>query len=547
MAYRPVVLVVLDGWGLAPPGPGNAVETARTPTFDTLTQRWPHGRLLTSGADVGLPAGQFGNSEVGHLNIGAGFVVVQDLARIDTAIEGGIFARNPVLCGALAAARDRGSALHIAGLVGDGGVHAHDRHLEALLAMAADAAVTTRIHAFTDGRDTAPQSALGFVRDLEATIAGLGSGPLVRIASVCGRYFAMDRDSRWDRTARAWAAIVDGQGERASSAAAAIEAAYQAGITDEFVPPTVIVGADGAPLGTVRDGDVVIMANYRSDRMRQLLAAFTEPGFDGFPRRMPADLHVVTMTAFRDGQRAAIAFPGVDVEQPLARVIAEAGLLQFHTAETEKYAHVTWFLNGGREAPFPGETRLLVPSPRVATYDQAPAMSAAEVAGGLVARLEGGHDAFAVVNFANADMVGHTGNMAATVAAVEAADAALGRVVLAALSAGGVAVVTADHGNAEQMIDPATGGPHTAHTTNPVPIVVAGAAEVQAVSDGRLADVAPTVLDLLGLAPAPAMTGRSLLVRGRLAGAVTGSQGIIRRSRATGEAPAGRLADGMDA
>lgn len=508
----PVLLAILDGWGLAPPGEGNAVALADTPVYDALVARGPCARLRTSGPDVGLPEGQFGNSEVGHLNLGAGFVVRQDLSRIDAAIAEGALADNPVLVSAMDRARDGGGTLHVAGLLGRGGVHSHDRHLIALVELAAARGVERlRWHAFTDGRDTPPDSAPGFLADVEDALERIGLG---RLATLSGRYYAMDRDHRWERTEKAWAALVEGRGRAAPSGQAALRAAYAAGETDEFVTPTVIQDAEGGPEGLIEDGDVLLFSNFRSDRVRQLLAAFTEPDFEGFARRRPRDLCVLTMTQVEEGQRADIAFPPTDVERPLARVLSEAGLRQFHTAETEKYAHVTWFFNGGREAPFPGESRRLVPSPRVATYDLRPEMSAEAVTEGLIARIRAGEDAFLLVNYANADMVGHTGDLDAAIRACEVVDACLGRVLAAVEAAGGAALVTADHGNAERMIDPATGAPHTAHTDNPVPLLLVGGPPGARLRDGRLADVAPTVLDLLGLAPPPAMTGRSLLERG---------------------------------
>ncbi|MEO8083466.1 MAG: 2,3-bisphosphoglycerate-independent phosphoglycerate mutase [Ardenticatenales bacterium] len=515
---HPVALVILDGWGIAPPGPGNAVTLARTPTMDALLATYPHAQLSASGLDVGLPEGQMGNSEVGHLNLGAGFVVLQDLTRLDAAARSGAFGDNATITAAFADARARSVAVHFVGLLGDGGVHANAAHLTALLHAAHDAGVARAwVHGFTDGRDSAPKSALGFVRAAEASFTRAGAG---RFATIGGRYFGMDRDQRWDRTALAWRAIVDGEGVTAPSAEAAVRAAYDAGTTDEFIPPTVLVDADGRPLARIADGDVVVLFNFRADRMRQLLAALTDPSFVGFERRMPEGLDVVTLTAYADGQRAAVAFPAADVGRPLAQAVSAAGLRQFHAAETEKYAHVTYFLNGGREAPFEGEERLLVPSPKVATYDLQPSMSAPALCDGLVARIDAGLDDLIVVNFANPDMVGHTGVIPAAVAAVETADLCLGRVVEALLRRGGAALITADHGNAEVMIDPVTGEPHTAHTTNPVPIVLVGAAfagggDAQSgrqLTDGRLADVAPTLLALLGLTPPASMTGRNLIV-----------------------------------
>ncbi len=508
---RPLALIILDGWGLAPAAADNAVDQAHTPVFDRILAECPHATLRTSGRDVGLPVGQMGNSEVGHLNLGAGFVVEQDLVRISREIEEGSFYENPALVAACQHARGRGTALHLLGLVGDGGVHAHARHLTALLELARRQGLEqVYVHAFTDGRDTAPESGLGFMTALMANMERVGVGT---VATISGRYYAMDRDRRWDRTALAWAAMMDGAGESASEPLPAIQASYDAGVTDEFILPTVLRRPDGGPVATVGAGDAVVCFNFRADRMRQLLAALTEPDFDGFPCQRPADLHVVTFTEYVRAQRAAVAFPARDVSWPLARVLAEHGLRQLHAAETEKYAHVTYFFNGGREAPFEGEDRLLVPSPQVATYDLAPAMSAEGLTEALVARILDRDYDFIVVNYANPDMVGHTGDLAASVAAVETVDRCLGQILAALAEVGGAAIVTSDHGNAEMKRDPVTGGPHTAHTLNPVPFVLVGGTYGAGVtvSDGRLCDVAPTILTLLDL-PVPAdMTGRVLV------------------------------------
>jgi 2,3-bisphosphoglycerate-independent phosphoglycerate mutase len=528
-SVRPVALIVLDGWGLAPPGPGNAVALAETPTFDRIMAEYPHGTLTTSGRSVGLPDGQMGNSEVGHLNLGAGFVVDQELTRLFKAIDDGTFYNNGALRGAVEHALARGTALHLLGLVGEGGVHAHTRHLLAVVEIARRAGLgRVFLHAFTDGRDTAPDSGLGYVRDVVTAMDAQGVG---RIATVSGRYYAMDRDRRWERTARAWAAIVDGHGATAPDAGCAIERSYAAGVSDEFIVPTVITGADDAPVATVSDGDAVVMFNFRADRMRQFLGALTDPALDAFERAVPRDLHVVTMTAYVRDQAAAVAFRSLDVEWPLARVLSERGLRQYHTAETEKYAHVTYFFNGGREAPFPGEDRVLVPSPKVPTYDLQPEMSAETVTDRLVERIGTGTDDFLVVNYANPDMVGHTGDIAAAVRAVGTVDACLGRVLAALDAAGGVALVTADHGNAEVMVDPVTGRPHTAHTLDRVPLVVVGrpfrrtAGRTWTVTEGLLSDVAPTVLALMGI-PAPAsMTGRCLLSESGAGSAPPGGDG----------------------
>jgi len=517
---RKAALVILDGWGLSDRREGNAVALAATPVFDRLWSGYAHGRLQASGRDVGLPEGQFGNSEVGHLNLGAGFVVEQDIVRIDRAIEEGRLESNPALRSAVTGARERGAALHLIGLIGEGGVHAHSRHLDALLAMAAQLGPErVCVHAITDGRDGAPDAAESAIQGLQARLAELGVG---RIATVGGRYFAMDRDRRWERTAKAWSAIVHGQAPRFDSALAALRAAYDSGTTDEFVEPAVIAPSGDRDGCRPSDGDAVVLFNFRADRMRQLLSALTEPDFDGFDRgRRPADIDVVTLTEYRRDQRARSAFPPRAVEHPIARVISDAGLEQFHAAETEKYAHVTYFFNGGREEPFEGEGRLLVPSPSVATYDLQPEMSAEPLTDGVVERLGRGRDAFLIINYANPDMVGHTGNLAAAVSAVETVDRCLGRLIEALRVAGMPAIVTADHGNCEQMIDPDTGGPHTAHTHNPVPVIAVEFERPAAggrLGEGRLADIAPTLLSMLGLPAPDAMTGTPLCFERRRAG-----------------------------
>jgi 2,3-bisphosphoglycerate-independent phosphoglycerate mutase len=508
-----VVLIVMDGWGLGPDYEWNAVRRARTPVFDRLWADYPHTQLTASGEAVGLPAGQMGNSEVGHLNLGAGFIVYQWITFIDKEIAEGRFFRNAALLGAMAAAKRPGAKLHLLGLIGDGGVHASGAHLAALLQLARDQQVPeVYVHAFLDGRDTPPQSGLEFMRQLEATMARLGVG---RVATVSGRYYAMDRDRRWERLEKAYNALVLGEGRRAPSATAAIEASYAAGITDEFVLPAVIA-QDGRPTATIDDGDAVIFFNFRADRARQLSRALLLPDFSGFTRRKtPARLHYVTMTRYEDDLPAIVAYPPRDVAEPMAAVVAAHGRRQFHTAETEKYPHVTYFFNGGRETPFAGEERLLVPSPKVATYDLQPEMSAGPVTDALVERIGRGVDDFIIVNYANGDMVGHTGVFAAAVKAIETVDACVGRVVAATLARGGALLVTADHGNADEMVDRVTGAPHTAHTTNPVPLILVGETyrEARLRDGGILADVAPTLLDLMGLPKAPAMDRQSLIER----------------------------------
>jgi len=511
----PVVLVILDGWGIGQDEPGNAVLRAATPVMDYLWETYPHATLRTSGEDVGLPAGQMGNSEVGHTNLGAGFVVYQWLTRLDRAIAGGEFAANPVLNQAIDRILDNGRALHLVGLVSDGGVHSHLRHLEALLRLAAAKGVPADrvvVHVITDGRDTAPTAGAVYVAQLQQAMADAGVG---RIGTVSGRYYAMDRDRRWERTRLAYDAMVNGLGPIAASAGEAIAAAYAAGITDEFIIPTVTAEDAGA---RIKSQDSVIFFNFRADRGRQLSEALVNEPFTGWERgqRLPG-LHLVTLARYEESLPAAVAFPPMDVLHPLARVISEAGMTQLHAAETEKYPHVTFFFNGGREEPYAGEERVLIPSPKVATYDLQPEMSAPQLTDAVVAAIESGTFHFVIVNFANGDMVGHTGVLPAAIQAVETVDAALGRVLAATLEQGGAALVTADHGNAEEMIDRLTGGPMTAHTTNPVPVVLAAPEDTPLRhatlrTDGRLAGVAPTVLHLLGVPVPPDMTEPSLLL-----------------------------------
>ena len=481
--------MILDGWGCAPPGPGNAVELAKTPVFDRLWREYPHTTLEASGPAVGLPPGQMGNSEVGHLTIGSGRVLFQDLMRVNRAIEDGSFFEIPALVGAFERAREEGTAVHLLGLVSYGGVHSHIDHLRALLRLADQQRMTHRtwVHAFTDGRDVSPTSA---VRDLAEL-------PEERLATVVGRYYAMDRDQRWDRTDRALSALIRGEGVTSAAVVTEVQRQYDAGVTDEFLEPIVV---DGRP--RIRPGDSVIFFNFRPDRARQLTERLLESGFD-----------VTTMTRYRDDFTAPVAFEEQEVGDTVAEVLADQGLRQLHAAETEKYAHVTYFFNGGREDAWPGEDRILVPSPRdVPSYDHKPEMSAREVAERFCAALADGGYAFAVVNFANPDMVGHTGSIPAATAAVEAVDECLGRVVDAVERAGGVSLVTADHGNAEQLLQADGVSPHTAHTTNPVPLVFTKKG-VELADGGELSDLAPTALDLLRLAKPLQMSGKSLVRR----------------------------------
>ena len=499
-------MVVLDGFGLRDAREANAIRLARTPTLDRLFARYPWSKLDASGLAVGLPAGQMGNSEVGHLNIGAGRVVYQDLVRITRAIESGEFFANAALVGACDAAKAAGGRLHVMGLCSDGGVHSTLAHGLAVIDFAKRRGVPAIAHAFLDGRDTPPRSAAPHLRALAAAAP---------VATVSGRYFAMDRDQRWDRVELAWRAIVHGEGGRAPDAAAALDAAYARGESDEFVRPMVIeaAGVDGR----VRDGDAVVFTNFRADRARQMTRAFAQDDFDGFPREggRPRLSAFVCMTEYDRTFGLPVAFPPQALRHTLGEVVAEAGLSQLRTAETEKYAHVTYFFNGGREAPLPGEERTLVASDRkVATYDEAPEMSAPGVTRVVVDALRGGAHAFVLANFANPDMVGHTGKLEPAIRAVECVDRCLGEIARAAAGVNVATLVTADHGNCELMVDPATGQPHTAHTLEPVPLIAVDEALVGArLRPGRLCDVAPTALDVMGLSVPHEMEGRSLLDR----------------------------------
>jgi 2,3-bisphosphoglycerate-independent phosphoglycerate mutase len=510
----PVVLVILDGWGLEPSGPGNAISQAQTPVFDRLWKDYPTTTLKTCGRDVGLPPGQMGNSEVGHLNLGAGFVVFQSITRIDLAIENGEFFRNAILTAAMQRASEGGRTLHLMGLVSDGGVHSHIDHIDPLLRMAETHGVDdVAIHAILDGRDTSPTGGAAYLTRVLEMIEQHGRG---RIASIIGRYYAMDRDKRWERTRKAYDLLVFGEGEIAQNPIAAVQRHYDNEITDEFMTPISIREPD-APPTTIDDGDVVIFFNFRADRARQITQALIGPPIDGldFPDQ-PQDLMYVSMTEYADYLHTSIAFPAIDVVFPVARIISDAGLRQFHTAETEKYAHVTYFFNGGREEPFPGEDRKMTPSPKVATYDLQPEMSAPGVGQATVDAVESGQYAFVIVNFANCDMVGHTGVIPAAVTATETVDTQLGRIVEATTRQGGTVLITADHGNAEEMLVDHTDKPMTAHTTNPVPFILVAPDATRfrhaTLRDGgRLADVAPTVLDLLGIALPAEMTGITLI------------------------------------
>ncbi|MBI1178913.1 MAG: 2,3-bisphosphoglycerate-independent phosphoglycerate mutase [Alphaproteobacteria bacterium] len=502
---KPAVLCILDGWGWRAERENNAFLLAQTPNLDRLFATEPHALLNTSGEAVGLPAGQMGNSEVGHMNLGGGRVLVQDLPRIDVAIEKGALAANPLLTDSIARVKASGGAFHVMGLLSPGGVHSHQDHMVALARIISEAGVTVVLHGFLDGRDTPPSSARGFVAQVEEAVAPLSG---VRFGTVAGRFYAMDRDKRWDRVEKAYAALVRAEGERAATADAAIAASYEAGVTDEFALPAVIGDYPG-----MRDGDGLLMANFRADRAREILTALVDPAFDGFDRhplvRFAAVAGMVEYSAALAPMVPAL-FPPEQVDNTLGEVVARAGLKQLRIAETEKYAHVTFFFNGGAEAVFENEDRILVPSPKVATYDLKPEMSAAEVTDRLVEAIGTGRYDLIVVNYANPDMVGHTGVLPAAIKAMEAVDQSIGRLDRAVRARGGVLLITADHGNLELMTDPRSGEPFTQHTTFQVPVLLANAPAGTALHDGALADVAPTMLALMGLPQPAEMTGRPL-------------------------------------
>ncbi len=500
----PVVLIVLDGWGFRPGREGNAIELGNTPTWHRLWERAPRTLLEASGLAVGLPEGQIGNSEVGHLNLGAGRVVPQDIVRITQSIDSGEFSRIPALVKLVEDTRRHDGTLHVMGLIGTGGVHALDKHLLAAVAMGRKAGVAVAIHAWLDGRDTPPKSGLEFMQQL---LESVGPSDRPAVSTVIGRYYAMDRDKRWERTKLAYDAMVNGVGVSVPDPITAIKQAYAAGETDEFVKPRVIAGA---PL--IKDGDGIFCFNYRADRMRQIVRALAAPGFDGFDVRGRPDVQLVTMTRYDETLPFAAAFEPMVLSRIVAEVLAERGRTMFRTAETEKYAHVTYFFNGGYEPPYKGEERLLVPSQKVATYDLMPEMSAAGVTDVLCGAIAARQHDFILCNYANGDMVGHSGVLAAAVKAVETVDQCLIRVLKTADQAGATVIITADHGNCELMIDPTTGGPHTAHTTNPVPLVIVGegAGTRHLRTGGSLRDVGPTILQLMGIEPPKEMTGRDL-------------------------------------
>jgi 2,3-bisphosphoglycerate-independent phosphoglycerate mutase len=504
---RPLVLCILDGWGERPKADDNAIEAARTPNWHRLMARSPHAHLQASEHYVGLPDGQMGNSEVGHTNMGAGRVVFQDLPRIDVAISKGQLASMPALRTFVKKLQASRGMAHLMGLMSPGGVHSHQRQIAALARILADAGVPVSVHAFLDGRDTPPKSAAGYLEEFQKSVDGVND---LRIATICGRYFAMDRDKRWDRLEKAYGAIAAGSGCEAEDPIRAVETAYARGETDEFVKPTVIAGYKG-----MSDGDGLVMANFRADRAREIATALLDPDFSGFARTkriaFAAALGLVEysteLNCFFD-----TLFPPDDLKDTFGEVVSRSGLSQLRVAETEKYAHVTFFFNGGRETVFPGEERILVPSPKVSTYDQQPEMSAPEVTDKVVEAIDAHRFDVIVLNYANTDMVGHTGRIDAAIKAVETVDTCLGRLSHAVEHAGGTLVITADHGNAEMMRDPETGEPHTAHTLNPVPFIVVNPRRaITRLDNGRLSDVAPTLLDLLGLPKPVAMTGSSLI------------------------------------
>lgn len=497
------MLIVLDGWGWREDRADNAVRLAHTPHFDRLYASSPHAMLRTSGLDVGLPQGQMGNSEVGHLNLGAGRVVMQDLPRIDAAAAGPELAQRIEASGLIDTLRRTGGTCHLLGLMSPGGVHAHQDHAVAVARILRERDIPVQVHAFTDGRDTPPRSAAEALARLRTDLP-----PDAPIATVCGRYFAMDRDQRWERVARAYALLARGEGERQSDPVEAVEAAYRAGVSDEFIAPVVIGAYSG-----MRDGDGLLCTNFRADRARELLDALLLPDFNGFDRGTPIAFSAAAgMASYGSSldQVMVTLFPRQSLDLGLGEMVAQAGLRQLRAAETEKYPHVTYFLNGGREAPYAGEDRILVPSPKVPTYDLQPEMSAPELTERVLEAIRSGLYSLIILNYANPDMVGHTGSLPAAIKAVETVDAGLGKLADAVLEQGGTLLVTADHGNCELMRDPETGAPHTAHTTHPVPVFLAGRAGVT-LADGRLGDVAPTLLALLGLPQPAQMTGVSLL------------------------------------
>jgi 2,3-bisphosphoglycerate-independent phosphoglycerate mutase len=507
---KPLILTILDGWGFSPAEEGNAIRAARKPTYDRLLAEYPNTLVHTSGPYVGLPEGQMGNSEVGHMNIGAGRIIYMDITRIDMMISSGEFFANPVLLDAIRHGRSR--RLHLMGLLSDGGVHSHINHLYALLELARQQEVReVFVHCFMDGRDTPPQSGAGYVEALLKKMREIGIG---RIGSVSGRYYAMDRDKRWQRIERAFGAMVLGSGEKATDPVAAVKRSYERGVTDEFIEPVTIVNDRNDPVGSIHDDDACIFFNFRADRARQMTTALTDAKLETPPRALaPKNLHFVTMTQYDKTFALPYVLPTEHPENILANVMAAQGWKNLRVAETEKYAHVTYFFNGGTEKPYPGEERELAPSPKVATYDLKPEMNAEGVADFVIKAADRGDFDVIVMNFANADMVGHSGKMEPTVRAVEAVDACLGRIHDAIRRKNGAWIITADHGNAETMIDPVTRGPHTYHTTNPVPFILATEDRTQLREGGALQDIAPTILGILGVEKPSQMRGRDLRQR----------------------------------
>ncbi|MBP7252456.1 MAG: 2,3-bisphosphoglycerate-independent phosphoglycerate mutase [Alphaproteobacteria bacterium] len=504
---RPVVLCILDGFGWRPETENNAVAQARKPNFDALWAKYPHGFLDASEEHVGLPQGQMGNSEVGHMNIGAGRVVFQDLPMIDRAIAAGELARNPILQAHIAKLKVSGSTCHLLGLTSPGGVHAHQDHMLALAKIVSDAGVPVAFHVWLDGRDVPPQQA---VESLPPLIAKMQSLPQVKLATLCGRYFAMDRDKRWERVQQAYDLLVDARGARVNDVVLALRESYAAGAGDEFVPSLAMPDYQG-----MKDGDGILCANFRADRAREILTALLDPVFDGFTRGRVVNFTAATgMVEYSSALNKLLTtlFPPKDIREGLGEIVSRAGLKQLRIAETEKYPHVTFFFNGGLETVYPGEERILVPSPKVATYDLQPEMSAAEVTAKVVTAVESGTFDLIVINYANCDMVGHSGILAAAIKAVEAVDAGIGALAAAVERQGGAMLITADHGNCEMMYDPETSGPHTAHTLNRVPMILLGAPKTtKGIADGRLADIAPTLLQLMGLPQPTVMDGKSVL------------------------------------
>ena len=509
MSKAPVAIIILDGFGWREEEYGNAVAQAKKPNFDRYWETYPHATMKASGLAVGLPEGQMGNSEVGHTNIGAGRIVYQSITRIDKAIEDGDFKTNEALNGAIDHVKENDSALHFFGLISDGGVHSHSRHLTALLKDAKEKGVSkVYVHAFTDGRDVAPNSGAGFLEDLQNVIAEEGVG---EIATVSGRFYAMDRDNRWPRVQKAYDAIFNGEGVKAADPVQAVKDSYAEDVMDEFIVP-VVIEKDGKPVATVQDNDAIVFFNFRPDRASQLSRAVTEPDFEEFDRKnAPSNLKFVTMTQYTADMKADVMFPPVHMKNVIGEVLANNGLSQLRIAETEKYPHVTFFMNGGTNDEFPGENRILIPSPKVETYDLKPEMSAYEVTDALVEDIQNDkHDAI-ILNFANPDMVGHSGMLEPTIKAIEAVDENLGRVVDLIIEKGGSAIIFADHGNADTELTP-EGNPHTAHTTVPVPVIVTKQG-LTLRTDGKLADVSPTMLDLLGVDKPEEMTGESLIIK----------------------------------